>query len=269
MAKYASGLGRPYAWVGKLAGVVRDLAPDGYLGRRLEGLASKAEPFTTWIDCRRVFGYGWGKRLVNGGGVNHNGYAEIERILSAVNPAWRQESVVGLSCLLDVDVYMRCQLLRDCDMTSMASSLELRVPLVDLKVAEFSRSCADEFKLHIGGGTGGEYGKSGAKRVLIQALRDILPTEITQRPKRGFTIPYKQWVRNDLFHLVEDTCSRRTIAARGLLDPDLASGLASDNPARDRWLPYPLAWPLMILELWCRAVIDRAVPLATETPKRG
>jgi asparagine synthase (glutamine-hydrolysing) len=256
MAKYASGPGRPYAWVGKVAGAFRHLMPDSYLGRRLEGLASKAEPFTTWIDCRRVFGYGWARRLVNGAGVNHNGYGEIKRLVSAVNAEWRRESVVGLSCLLDVDVYMRCQLLRDSDATSMASSLELRVPLVDLKVAEYSRSCADDFKLHIGGGAGGEYDKSGAKRVLIQALRDILPQEIAQRPKRGFTIPYKHWVRNDLVPLVEDACSRRTIAARGLLDPDLASRLASDNPARDRWLPYPLAWPLMILELWCRAVIN-------------
>jgi hypothetical protein len=32
--------------------------------------------------------------------------------------------------------------------------------------------------------------------------------------------------------------------------------LASDNPARDRRLAYPLAWPLMILELWFRAVLD-------------
>ncbi len=260
MAKFASGPARPLAWAGKLAGAIRGLAPDSYLAVRLEGLASKAEPFTTWIDCRRVFGYGWARRLVGRTGLNHDGYAEIQRILSSINSDWRQETVVGLSCLLDVDVYMRCQLLRDCDATSMASSLELRVPLVDLRVAEFSRSCADEFKLHPGGGVGGEYGKSGAKRVLIRALRDILPNDIGQRPKRGFTIPYKQWVRNDLFPLVEETCCRRTIAQRGLLDPDLASRLASDNPARDRWLPYPLAWPLMILELWCRAMIDKAGP---------
>jgi hypothetical protein len=53
------------------------------------------------------------------------------------------------------------------------------------------------------------------------------------------------------------------------LDPDLASRLASDNPARDRWLPYPLAWPLIILELWCRAMIDITKPVATEADRHG
>ena len=263
MARYSSGSRRPYAWAGKLAGAVRDVAPESYLGRRLEGLASKAEPLTTWIDCRRVFCYGWARRLVNGGMANHNGYAEIERILSAVNPEWRRESVLGLSCLLDVDVYMRCQLLRDSDATSMASSLELRVPLVDLKVAEFSRSCVDDFKLRAGGGDGGQYNKSGAKRVLIHALRDVLPADVAQRPKRGFTIPYKHWLKHSFQSLIEETCSRRAMAERGLLDPDLGCKLAGDESAQ-RWTSWPFAWSLMILELWCRAVIDSPGPLATQ-----
>ena len=255
MAQYTSGSRRPYAWAGKLAGAIRTLAPGGYLSRRLEGLASKAEPLTTWIDCRRVFGYGWARRLVNGAGANHDGYAEIEHILSTDNLEWRRESVVGLSCLLDVDVYMRCQLLRDSDATSMASSLELRVPLVDLKVAEFSRSCLDDFKLRTGGGDGGEYDKSGAKRVLIHALRDVLPADVAQRPKRGFTIPYKHWVEHSFQPLIEETCSRKTMAERGLVDPDLGSKLAGDESAQ-RWTSWPFAWSLMILELWCQAALD-------------
>jgi asparagine synthetase B (glutamine-hydrolysing) len=189
-----------------------------------------------------------------------NGYEEIARILSAVNPEWRRESIVGLSCLLDVDVYMRCQLLRDSDATSMASSLELRVPLVDLKVAEFSRSCVDDFKLRTGGGDGGEYHKSGAKRVLIHALRDVLPADVARRPKRGFTIPYKHWLETSFQPLIEETCSRRAMAARGLLDPDLGSKLARDESAQ-RWAGWPFAWSLMILELWCLAVIDAPGPL--------
>ena len=259
MARLASPSGRRLAWMGKVAGALRALAPDTHLGRRLEGVASKGQPFTTWIDCRRVFGYGLAKRLVNGAGLNHDGYEEIEHRLAAVNPEWRQESIVGLACLLDVDVYMRCQLLRDSDATSMASSLELRVPLVDLKVAKFSRSCADDFKLRSGGGAGGEYERSGAKRVLIEALRDVLPANVAQRPKRGFTIPYKHWVETSFQPLLQETCSRRTVAERGLLDPDLTVKLASDKSAQ-RWLTLPLAWPLMTLELWCRAVLDARAP---------
>jgi asparagine synthase (glutamine-hydrolysing) len=259
LANYASGSGRIYPVAGKLASALRRWAPRSYFGRKLEGLALKGEPLTAWLDCRHIFGYELAAELVNEEVSNQNPLQDIEQILSSTNPDWSLESPVGLSCLLDVDVYMRCQLLRDSDATSMASSLELRVPLVDKCVAEFSRSCADSFKLHSGGGNGNEYGNSGAKRVLIEALRDVLPPDIAHRPKRGFSIPYKYWLQNHLAELASDICSRKTIADRGLLDPDLASTLAYDRSAR-RWSVLPLAWSLIILELWCRAVLDERDP---------
>jgi len=259
LAKYASGFGKIYPIAGRLAAALRQWAPRSYLGRRLEGLALKGEPMTAWLDCHQVYGYELAAELVGDEGANQNGRGDIERILSSINPSWPRESALGLSCLLDVDVYMRSQLLRDSDATSMASSLELRVPLVDMRVAEFSRSCADSFKLHSGGGDGDEYGNSGAKRVLIEALRDILPTGIAHRPKRGFSIPYKYWLQNHLAELAGDTSSWKTIADRALLDPDLASDLAHDSTAR-RWAGSPLAWSLMVLELWCRAIFDKEVP---------
>jgi asparagine synthase (glutamine-hydrolysing) len=260
LANYAFGSGRIYPIAGKLASALRRRAPRSYFGRRLEGLALKGERVTAWLDCRQLFGYELAAELVKNGDVaNQNPLQDLERILSSANPDWSRESPVGLSCLLDVDVYMRCQLLRDSDATSMASSLELRVPLVDMRVAAFSRSCADSFKLYSGGGNGNEYGNSGAKRVLIQALRDVLPSDIAYRPKRGFSIPYKYWLQNHLSGPARETCSRKAIADRGLLDPDLASTLAYDQSAR-RWSTLPLAWPLMILELWCRAVLDEHEP---------
>jgi len=255
LARYASGAGKFFPIAGKLAAAVRQWTPRSYLGRRLEGLALKGRPVTSWLDCRQIFGYELAAELAGEKAANSAGIEDVERILSGINPSWSKESSVGLSCLLDVDVYMRCQLLRDSDATSMAHSLELRVPLVDLRVAEFSRSCADSFKLHTGGGAGNEYGNSGAKRVLIAALRDVLPTDIARRPKRGFSIPYRHWLQNQLADMAGDLCSRKTIAARGLLDPDLASALANDPSAR-RWSAWPLPWSLMILELWCRAVVD-------------
>src|SRR6266853_4680721 len=254
LARYASGSGRIYPLVGKLAAALRHWTPRSWLGRGLEGLASKSQPITAWLDCRQVFGYELAAELVRDGAKNQNGHEDVESILSSINPDWSRESPIGLSCMLDVDVYMRCQLLRDSDATSMASSLELRVPFVDMRVAEFSRSCADSFKLYNGGGNGNEYGNSGAKRVLIQALRDVLPADIAYRPKRGFSIPYKYWLQNHLAELAGDICSRKTIADRGLLDPDLATTLAYDKLAR-QWSAWPLPWSLMVLELWCRAVL--------------
>jgi asparagine synthase (glutamine-hydrolysing) len=259
MTKLASASGRPRAWIGRLAGAVRALAPDTDLGRRLEHVASLGRSLSTWVYYRRIFGYGWAARLVKGAGLQRNGYREIEHRLASVNPEWCRESILGLACLLDVDVYMRSQLLRDSDATSMASSLELRVPLVDLRVAEFSRSCADDFKLNRRGSKRTEYVNTGAKRVLIEALKNVLPANVARRPKRGFSLPCIQWMETSLQPLLREICSRRVLAERGLLDPDLAVKLALCKSTQRP--PSSLqAWSLMILELWCRAVIDIPAP---------
>jgi asparagine synthase (glutamine-hydrolysing) len=180
----------------------------------------------------------------------------MERVEGLIGPCWREESTIGLSCLLDTSIYMGCQLLRDSDAVSMAHSLELRVPLVDLRVAEFARSCADEFKLEPDGGNGLAYGASGAKRVLIHALRDLLPPDIGRRPKKGFGLPHDDWARHDLAPLIQETCSRESIASAGLLDPDLLGSLASDGSGGRIWYGWPQAWSILILELWRRSIRD-------------
>lgn len=260
MAKLASPSWSYRAWIGKLAGATRGLVPNSYLESSLERVASLGQPLATWVYYRRAFGYVWAGRLVNGAGLKRDGYQEIERRLAALNREWRKESIVGLACLMDVDVYMRSQLLRDSDVTSMASSLELRVPLVDLKVAEFSRSCADAFKFNSKEAKDHKYATTGAKRVLIEALEDVLPANVAQRPKRGFGLPYSSWVETYFQPLLRETCSRRALTERGLLDPDLAVKLALGKSAHCV-KSAALAWPLMILELWCRAVIDASAPV--------
>ena len=250
---FSAGFKRKYVVPARLAAAIRDLAPKSALARRVDGLATKAHPVATWIDCHRIFGYLLAGQLANGSGATPDNHDGVQRVLPMIGPDWRRESPVGLSSLLDVSVYMRCQLLRDSDATSMASSLELRVPLVDTKVAQFARSCADEFKLGGPASEGYEYGKTGSKRVLIRALRDILPRDIVQTPKRGFGLPSEYWTEHDLAPLIAESCSRDTVVARGLVDPDMLSRLV---PAQRYWA-WPQAWVLMILELWCRTVLDK------------
>ncbi|HXJ80222.1 MAG TPA: asparagine synthase (glutamine-hydrolyzing) [Candidatus Methylomirabilis sp.] len=244
-------------------GVISGLGGDewfaGYPATRLvrdqwESADPSAHPVVTWTDCHRVFGYQLARMLVNGSPPARGDLDGLDRILPLIGPDWASESPIGLTCRLDVSVYMRCQLLRDSDATSMASSLELRVPLVDVEVARFARTCDDQFKLGGPSGEGADYGQTGSKRVLIHALRDILPRDIADTPKRGFRLPYEVWARRGLGPLMEEMCSREVVAARGLVDHDLVHRLAA---TRRYWAPWPQAWAIMMLELWCRAVIDR------------
>ena len=250
--------GRAQAMAGHAAELLANLMPDGQFRRRVDNLAARRTPLSTWMQGHTVFPYRLARRMASYQG-DRNDQMRFVQLLAAKSPNLERETAVGLSCLLDTQAYMICQLLRDSDVTSMAHSLELRVPLVDLAVEEFSRTCDDCFKLDPTGGTSSHYRQSGSKRVLIHALRDLLPPGIMDRPKRGFALPYEIWMRGPLAPIIADTCSSATLAARGLVDPKFVEPVRRAAQAGDSGSYYPKLWSLMILELWCRAMLDRHV----------
>jgi asparagine synthase (glutamine-hydrolysing) len=98
----------------------------------------------------------------------------------------------GLTLLQEVSWYeltgyMRNTLLRDSDVFSMASHLELRVPFLDREVARAALAVPDRAKLG-----------ARSKPALIAALGDLLPREVWDRPKQGFTLPFQTWMRGAL-----------------------------------------------------------------------
>ena len=153
--------------------------------------------------------------------------------------------------------YLQNQLLRDIDAVSMASSLEVRVPFLDLDVVETALSLPDDAKLaRPGKAVGGSYAQSGAKRVLIDAMRDVLPAEIAHQPKRGFTMPMASWLGGPLAAIREELLAPESVARRGLLDPGAVTTIHRRFMRGDA--PWSLVWMPMILELWCREVLDGA-----------
>lgn len=99
----------------------------------------------------------------------------------------------GMSLLKQVSVeeltgYMRNTLLRDSDVFSMAHGLEVRVPFLDPAVVRVAAGAADSSKLR----------GSASKPLLVKAVEDLLPPELLTCPKRGFTLPFEKWMRNDL-----------------------------------------------------------------------
>jgi len=270
MARYDSTLGgRSQALAGEFANWFAPFVPQGHFRDRVENLATRRSALTTWLQGHAVFRNSLARRMV---GLPANGISQEQvfaGILCKDNVDWQHESAIGLSCLLDTRVYMMHQLLRDADAVSMAHSLELRLPFVDVEMAEFSRTCADQFKLRADGGPTGHYYGSGSKRVLIHALRDVLPLSISNRQKRGFALPHETWMRRELGPLVEDTCSPETIRNRGLLDPDLIAQVRKGiGPGMSRTM-YPTLWTLMVLELWCRAVLDKYKNVSVDSCMAG
>lgn len=112
-------------------------------------------------------------------------YHPIEDIRSQLAPergvSARSDPWLGVH-VMESTMYMRNQLLRDCDWASMAHSLELRVPLVDVRLR--ARVAANDF----------EPARSHGKGAAVRALVPELPEGVFSRPKSGFFIPVARWV---------------------------------------------------------------------------
>jgi asparagine synthase (glutamine-hydrolysing) len=168
------------------------------------------------------------------------------------------ERVTGL-CLSG---YMSNQLLRDVDAVSMAHSLEVRVPFLDRVVVDTALSLPDYAKLNdaseLDKSGPYSYRKSGIKRILMDIGRPFLPKDFDVQPKRGFQLPFGAWMKGSLKDVLHETLSETQTRARQLLDPQEVSAvkqhfLAAPTDDRRAWVK---PWILIILELWCREVLD-------------
>lgn len=154
--------------------------------------------------------------------------------------------------------YTQNQLLRDIDAVAMTHSLEVRVPFLDTHIVDLALSLPDDAKLAppaaAAAAAAATYRESGAKRILIEAGRGLLPDGIDRQQKRGFGMPFGAWLSGDLREIFEDTLSPASIRARNLFSESAASGLKARFFAGH--VAWPQPWLLMMTELWCREVLD-------------
>ncbi len=248
--------GKMQAIAARLLLPIARFTPKGTLRRRVNNLVARKSPLRLWSRAHAVFDWNAVRQHLGLASEPMTERRHIEDALTTVLPDWEYEgTVVSLSCLLDMRVYMINQLLRDTDATSMAHSLELRVPFVDEEVAYFARTCNDDHKLFAGGGSGSEYDRSGAKGVLIHALRDVLPPPLLSARKQGFFVPLHRWLQTDLKPVVDELCCPEALVRRGI-DPELLARswqAYHGTPTEDNFREL---WAVLVFELWCRAVLD-------------
>lgn len=140
-----------------------------------------------------------------------------------------------------VDTY-----LEKVDKTSMAVSLEARVPLLDYRIVEFAMSIPSAYKVR-GGVT---------KKVLREAVRDLLPAQTMTKPKHGFAVPTDPWFRGELrdfaYEVLLDGPSRRRGYFKAAEVERLWRDHQSGREVRDGHL-----WLLLNFELWARQFLDQ------------
>jgi asparagine synthase (glutamine-hydrolysing) len=129
----------------------------------------------------------------------------------------------------------------------MAHSLELRVPFLDNRVADFALGLATPLKVR----------RLAKKRLLRAALAPLLPAEILRGPKQGFSIPLAGWLRGPLQPFAREVLSPATLARQGCLDPGAVAPLLDRHCSGREDLSRQL-WGLMAFTLWHDRYISAA-----------
>lgn len=134
------------------------------------------------------------------------------------------------------------------DKTGMACGVEIRVPFLDPQLLEWAARIPISAKMR---------GRE-TKWVLRKAMEPLLPHEIIYRPKTGFGVPLRAWLRRELRPMLEELLSPGVLASRGLFDPATVAALKRDTQAGRVDGSYTLLG-LMAIELWCRRFVDAPV----------
>lgn len=145
--------------------------------------------------------------------------------------------------LTDMELVLQNDMLVKADSMSMAHGLEIRSPFLDFELVNFAFSLPAHFKIR---------GKR-RKRILQDAFRDMLPSELYNRPKKGFEVPLLKWFRKELKGLiVDDLLSQKYIEDQGLFEyPEidkLKRKLFSNNPGD----VHARIWGLIVFQWWHR-----------------
>lgn len=179
---------------GKLPLSLRKMLADGYRrfkpgtrADKLYSIMSRPEfSFQSWYpELRRITDE---ERLA--GLISSKPYHTAADAVGQIRSEGRMVTEVSLA---ELQTYLPNILLRDSDQMAMAHAFEIRCPFLDLSLLEYVLSLPDAFKPL----------KPG-KKLLLDTFGHLLPEEVYNRPKMGFTFPWEAWLRGPMAALAEE-----------------------------------------------------------------
>jgi len=138
--------------------------------------------------------------------------------------------------------YMSDILLRDSDTFSMAHSLELRVPLIDSRLVEWVWTQPSALK----------YDVRVTKWGLAEATRDLLPRDILERKKQGFSLPFPLWMRGPLRPFLEECFSAKSVGECPWLNSPVVRAMWEQFINGNDSRAWSRLWSLAMLITFCQ-----------------
>ena len=154
---------------------------------------------------------------------------------------------------LDTKAFMVSLNLNVADKTSMACSVETRVPFLDWQFAQWV-ACNVPPHLKLQG--------SSTKHIYRRALRNDIPEEVFHQRKAGFTAPIDFWVANDLQQMLGDVLNPAAIRSRGIFDPQALTRMIREQRSGHKSWSYQI-WQALTFELWAQSFLDHQL---TQSP---
>ena len=148
-----------------------------------------------------------------------------------------------LDCMLALEqrYFLTDHNLNYTDKMSMAVGVEARVPFLDKDLVNLASKIPNKYK---------QKGSVG-KWVLKKAMEPYLPKEIIYRPKTGFGVPLRSWIKYELKDIIGDLLSVDSVTKRGLFSSDAVKCLILDNKLGKIDASYTI-FSLLCIEIWCR-----------------
>ena len=141
---------------------------------------------------------------------------------------------------IDFATYLPDDILTKVDRASMANSLEVRVPFLNHSVVDFMETMPIEFKIK----------KNKSKIMLREILSEYIPSNIINRPKKGFAIPLQKWLRSSFKEPILDTLSAQNLKNKGIFNTNNILTKLENFYLKNNNNLHNEIWTLFILTNW-------------------
>jgi asparagine synthase (glutamine-hydrolysing) len=151
---------------------------------------------------------------------------------------------------LDTKTYLTADILAKVDRMSMATSLEVRVPMLDHEFVEWVAGLPVEWKF-----------QAGTRKFILKKLAERLgiPPALLHRPKQGFQLPLVDWMRDSMKDQFLKLLLEPRTLQRGYFKPEAVRALIEEH-TRGRRNRSGMLWRMLVLELWHRNFMEAGAP---------
>ncbi len=160
-----------------------------------------------------------------------------DQLLDRVSPDHGDDFAAAMM-QMDLENYLPGDILTKVDRTSMAVSLEARVPLLDFDLVDYALQIPGKWRVTA----------SESKRLFRRAIKGIVPDSVLSRPKRGFEVPLGRWFRGPLRHRIE-ALRKLSPALREYVDEKAVARIVLEHSIGRRDHAATL-WRLIVLDCW-------------------